>query len=520
MAFGEGLLHAIEAERAPRHWRTVSALTRRTLFTSVLLSAATFGCSDDDGSGTTSTKLECPVHVQRCDVHSSQCRQRIFDYVGCVRGHSTRERQPPIEFIKLSDLLEAVQAAEMEAPDPDADAQRRALSLLGLVASSDVAATEAAAERVQGIAALYLPESKQVVMIEDPGGTEPSEEELGLPIDVFNMSVLAHEYVHAYQDREYDLGRFQSNIPDNFDGQLAAISAIEGEATLYEYEFLLDVLDRQDADRRKIFEALVDAAETTLAESDSPWLAARSIFPYTYGGHSAWSVEQTDGALGLERLRNSETTLSYLERRWGALERSGEATRVGRANDAGLEKVTSDDLGAWLLNGFMGRAVTLETDEALRVARQWSSDELSVWRGPDDEVLVHWVVGYASADAANSDWSWAEQAQVLADRGSPIADAKWLVSNREQSLVITASTNSNGSALARLHTSNELDETTETMVSNADSGIPLPTFAYQRVASSVNLRPKETSLAERARRENAVRRRLFNATSSLLRGAK
>src|SRR5690606_3634913 len=140
------------------------------------------------------------------------CRQRIFDKVGCMRGHSRRTTPPPIEFIKLGDLLNAVQAEEEKKPDPDAETQRRGLSLLGLVHPADVAASQAAAERLEGLAALYIPETKQVVMIEDPGGSEPSEAELGLPPPVFYMSVLAHEYVHVYQDREYDLLKFQRKI--------------------------------------------------------------------------------------------------------------------------------------------------------------------------------------------------------------------------------------------------------------------------------------------------------------------
>ncbi len=441
-----------------------------------------------------------------------------FSTASVVCAATKRETPPPIEFIKLSDLLAAIQAEEMETPDPDAETQREGLSLLGLVATADVAATEAAAERVEGLAALYIPEDKRVIMIEDPGGVEPSEEDLGLPVPVFNMSVLAHEYVHAYQDREYDLVQFQKQIPDNFDGQLASISSVEGEAALYEYEFLFDVMNRQDADRQSWFEALVDAAEEALAESDSPWLAARGIFPYTYGAHSAWKLTDTDGPEALEGLRQATTTRSYIERRFGALEPNRTpGAEVSTATDAGLDQVVHDDLGAWLVNGFVSRALQATTETALYAAREWSADQVSVWRGPEDEVLIQWVVGYTPSEAttdagAGGTWSWPTQAQVLAANDPP-SDGAWLVSDRNGTWIVTASTDANSTALPRLHQTNTLSPNDGDVTPlDADAGLALPSFTYQRTGlPALNQSPTMASRTKRARAENVTRRRLLHA---------
>jgi hypothetical protein len=499
---------------------------RKCCVPSGLLSIVLSGCSDDPPNAA-NTRVTCSSELDVCDVHSAQCRQRIFDRVGCMRGHSTRETPPPIEFIQLSELLAAIQEEEAQAPDPDAEAERRGLSLLGLVAPSDIAADEAAAERLEGLAALYIPESKQVVMIEDPDGDQPTEEQLGIPVDVFNMTVLAHEYAHAYQDREYDLTKFQRGIPDNFDGQLAGISAVEGEATLFEYEFLLDVLKRQDADRRRLFEGLVDEAERALAESDSPWLAARGIFPYTYGAHSAWSIQASKGLDGLEQLRQSTTTSSYLERRYGKLETDLSDARVPSPADAGLDPVVRNDLGAWLLNGFVSRALGVSVQTAIRAALQWNSDEVSVWRGPNEEVLTNWVVAFnpstarPETDDGGVAWSWPDSATPLAEIDPPLEGSGWLVSVGSQALTITTSTDRESSALERLH-QGEKPSTEDAFTSNIDAAPPsLPSFTFKRITPALERQRKPMAVsAERIGNENEVRRRLLSKVSPLLRQVK
>jgi hypothetical protein len=441
-----------------------------------------------------------------------------------MRGHSKRESPPPIEFIKLSELLTALQQEEADAPDPDAETQRQGLSLLGLVAATDIAATEAVETRVEGLAALYIPEAKQVIMIEDPGGTEPTEEALGLPVDVFKMSVLAHEYVHAYQDREYDLVKFQAAIPHNFDGQLAAISAVEGEATLYEYEFLFDVMDRPNIDRQQVFESVTDAAEEALRSNASPWIVARGIFPYTYGAHSAWLLESTAGPEGLEQLRMSTTTRSYIARRFSA---DGDpldsALALAPQTDAGLESVVQDDLGAWLLNGFLGQVLGDTTEEALAAAQQWSGDQVSVWRGPNSEVLTNWVIAHkpSGSDAGVAPLPWAAKAQALTALTPPIAESGWLVSTDGDKLVITTSTNAQSEALPLLHAGQSL--TSEgidggTLAADSDGGTALPSRRYQRVSTRVQppAKPMAPSVARLAL-ESDVRRRLLRRISPLLR---
>lgn len=489
-------------------------------------SLVALGCGAEEPSG--GVAFSCSAHVERCDVHSAQCRQLIFDKIGCMRGHTTRTTPPPVHFVQLRQLIDELQQAEAKAPDLDAEATRRGLSLLGLVATKDIDAQEAVAERLEGLAALYIPETKQVVMIEDGDADDASESPSGLPADVFGMSVLAHEYVHAYQDREYDLQKFQRRMPSNFDGQLASISAVEGEAALYEYEFLFDVLDRTAVDRRGVFEALVDAAEEALRTSDSPWLAARGIFPYTYGAHSAWALESEGGAEALEGLRSSKTTLSYIERRFGALERDDPTPIPSSADaDAGsaLQKVVDDDLGAWLLNAFVSRALELPQAAALHAARQWSSDQLSVWRGNDDEVLVHWAIGLSPArdlgDAPSEEvFSFAGQRETLANLAPPVNGSAWRLSLEPDRLVITASTEADSDAVDTLHRAHRLGrvdvDAGDADGGATDAGLPLASFGYQQVPPESRSAHGRFGSVRQVAQEQKLRSRALRKLSPLL----
>lgn len=493
-----------------------------TCMGAVCSSLVTIGCGADESDG--GAPLSCESHVEPCDVHSAQCRQRIFDKIGCMRGHTTRTTPPRIQFIELRQLLFELQQAEADKPDPDAEATRRGLNLLGLVSTKDIDAQEAVAERLEGLAALYIPETKQVIMIEDPEADEATESASGLPADVFGMSVLAHEYVHAYQDREYDLQAFQRHMPSNFDGQLASISAVEGEAALYEYEFLFDVLERNSVDRRRVFEALVDAAEEALRDSDSPWLAARGIFPYTYGAHSAWALESDGGPEALEKLRRSKTTLSYIERRFGTFERDtpDKIPSVADADiDAGLDNVEDDDLGAWLLNAFLGRTLDLSQAQAVHAARQWSSDQVSIWRGSDDEVLVHWVIGLAEADDLENDaseevFSFADHARTLNDLVPPVEGSTWRVSYEPGRVVITASTNATSDAVDTLHRAHAFDaDNADADTSAADGGLPIASFGFKHVLAKRGA-SGHLGAARQVEQEQQLRRRALRKLSSLL----
>jgi len=173
-----------------------------------------------------------------CDITQSDCQQDIYYADLRLRGdgYDPFAGMPPIRTISedqyRTELLDqAAQDAQHAVPQPWWD---EALLLLGLVPSTG-GTTQAASidNQVQETAAYYL--SGKVTVIAHPA---PSGDPTTVAFQPFNnMSTLAHELIHALQDRELDL-QFQSQSTDQ---DFAQKALIEGDAALYQRLFEYNV---------------------------------------------------------------------------------------------------------------------------------------------------------------------------------------------------------------------------------------------------------------------------------------
>lgn len=421
-----------------------------------LLAMMTFGCSSEGRpppSGGT-----CGADLELCDIHDWRCRQRVLDAVVCLRGGLAWVDQPETQFLQLSDLLEA---AAVEEPTPDERTIRGGYALFGLVAPAEVADDAATAAALDSVAAFYSPGDWSVFIVENPGGPELSEADLGMPVEAYRMSVLAHEYVHFLQDLEFDLDEFTERLDGSYDSSLALISSIEGEAALYEGVFTFTLLGKNPSESRLIssFSDFIDYAEEAIRLVDSPWLEARSIFPYTYGAHSAAVLHAREGKKALEELRRSGSTLEYLQRRWDVASSTVPSTsEFETRDDPQLVLVDEEVLGPWLLNAFWSRATGASTEEALALALRWESDHMTIWsgnvaRGDQPELVGQWVIelaaGAESDDDDTSRWV-AELARSLGTATPPKGAASWSVRADETRLEVTASSLARSEAVSRL----------------------------------------------------------------------
>src|SRR5690606_32601023 len=183
---------------------TVLAVNLHCSLWSALVAVGVFGvgCSskqtsiEEDRIG-----LACDSEIRLCDIHRAECRQDVLDAVACLRGYTRQVAQPEARFIRLSDLRGSAQG-ELDSDQRDL---RAAYGLFGLVGKEHEDGEAAFEARIDDIAAIYNAEADLVFIVEDPGGRIPTEAELGMPLEAYQMSVLAHEYVHFLQDREFDL---------------------------------------------------------------------------------------------------------------------------------------------------------------------------------------------------------------------------------------------------------------------------------------------------------------------------
>lgn len=337
------------------------------------------------------------VDLQPCDIREAGCQDDIFLAVQRARGSvwDPWAERPAMRVISAADfrreLLDAEQAAA-EAPDAPYDYFEAAQELLGLL-DPERTSTASVDARVDNVAAYYSYADRGVTIVDhgDAGDL------------VSATSVLAHELVHAAQDRELGLGWF--SLPSTRDGSNARQAIIEGEARLYENLVMLDVrgLSVDGVDWNGYHERLLTAARGRVFESTSPGfqlygllypLGARYLTArYLRGGNTAvrdvWGnlPRQVVSIVRQDGKRRSEWQCGVPE------EPDGYTYRTDTA------------LGALNLYGIATRWVDDES-AAWRVAEAWAGDQLFLYSLESEETALIWeLLVDAELAAEATDWA-------------------------------------------------------------------------------------------------------------------
>jgi hypothetical protein len=154
----------------------------------------------------------------------------------------------------------------------DADTDGRLLAALGAVpAGTDL--VELQSELLAGqVAGFYDPESDELVV-----RSEPAQDGL----DPTAQTVVAHELQHALADQAFELPVDIYEDVDDGDAALAALSLIEGDATLTQQQFTVVGLS---IDEQLGLTADPNALAAQRQLADVPYYVARSLdFPYLAG---------------------------------------------------------------------------------------------------------------------------------------------------------------------------------------------------------------------------------------------
>lgn len=390
------------------------------------------GCSDDD-------ELDCgSVEYGTCDIRSEQCQRLVFDQMRCLRG-STDAPRPRVSVVSVEDLRQELesQGGEMESDD-ELEQVYASLAVLGLLDLDDTTVDAQVEFQLDALLGFYSHASKRIVVVDH-----------GAPLDDEQATTtLGHEYIHAMQDAEFDLRRYQNDVTFSYDSGLAATSLIEGEAVLFDGFQLARIIDRDPAfvDWLGYYGEFTAAANEYSAEERSPVLVAPAIFPYTYGGYGAAVSHERAGTRGIDQARRRDlSTQSFLARRAessvfvpqdAAALVELEVSRVG-----GLEPLGAESLGAWLVHAFLVRVLSDPVEPDL--ARYWRGDVISLFHdeatGASEFV---WKVRF-TAPARASSFSQRVDAAVARNNGS------WSASSSGDVSVIVGSSRP-GADLSRL----------------------------------------------------------------------
>jgi hypothetical protein len=322
-----------------------------------------------------------------CDISEESCQERLFELAKCVSGrHGAR---PPVRITSKANSRD-------RAERPQAGSARAALEGaacvlgLGLGLGKELErqrASEQASSSESGLdaRAYYSPRERVVFFVLDDGSDASDERAL---------STLVHEYVHALQDEDGELLAAQNGSDARtLDQELAAWSAFEGEAVVYEEA--VRALRHERDPRSTLLERFAQRAsgsDSAIVRQRRPLTASFAMFPYTYGAY--WATLETEKPVSTQQI---------MARRHG-FELAGEATSCADESPEtlgpGYPRRTRDTLGAWLVQAYVRRH-TGDPERARAAVRNWRGDWLSVYtRAPTGAPGIVWQSCWDSAQTA------------------------------------------------------------------------------------------------------------------------
>jgi hypothetical protein len=225
------------------------------------------------------------------------------------------------------------------------------------------------------VAGLYSPTDKALYVVSRSGGIGPAQK-----------TTFAHEFTHALQDQNFDIGSLSLDEIGHGDQSLARLSLVEGDATLLMTLWQIKNLSQADLGQL-LAEAAGDPGTQVLLDAP-PVLRESLLFPYTSGLSFVQGLQAGGGweAVNAAFRKPPASTEQILHPEKYA---SGEApiavtipadlaTRLGSG-----WKVTSEDTnGEFQLAAWLRTNSAIDAATANAAAAGWGGDRIDLVEGP------------------------------------------------------------------------------------------------------------------------------------------
>jgi hypothetical protein len=302
---------------------------------------------------------------------------------------------PPMNVISEQQYrAEVIAGREQRMRETGVDYVTPALKLLHMIDPNEVpsAATDF---KVASVAAYYDPQSHNVTII-DRGTIADLRQ---------GVQTLAHELVHAAQDRDVGFGQLYQRVisADN----LNALSALlEGEATVY--GLLVDAkqqdIPKSAIDWRILTNWAIDIRTHIFSDDPSPYRAANTELAYPLGGLYMSAAYIEGGPLAVRSLFDDPplSAARFMAGRAKPGDAAVPAWACGLpAAPTGYAVQIGDELGPLNMYAFATRFSVTETQAWDRAAR-WTGDRFYVYAKPADatSIAVVWLLRCTDAQAA------------------------------------------------------------------------------------------------------------------------
>jgi hypothetical protein len=357
--------------------------------------------------------------LEPCDIRETSCQFDVFMAVQDVRGSIWDPwlEPPPMRVIsEASYRAEVIAAREQAIRDRGPDYLTPALKLLRMIDPNEL--PDADADFMVGSVVAYYSTLTHVVTIIDRGVKADHRAD---------VQTLAHELVHAAQDRDVGISRLYAPVHST-DSANALNALVEGEADMY--ALLVDAKQREIPKKQIDWRILSDWAgdlRVKVFGSDSPFRPANQELPYPLGALYVSGAYVEGGPLAVRTLFDQPplSAARYMSGRG----RPGDVPQppwvcAVPAAPSGYELRVSEELGALSLYAFMTRFSAGEST-AWSLANLWRGDRFFVYTRPenDAELAVVWQVRCPEPTSAETlrsaiavaPWAGAVQTAVQGD---------------------------------------------------------------------------------------------------------
>jgi hypothetical protein len=366
-----------------------------------------------------------------CDITRSACQEGIYRSVAELLGVEA-EGPPPVRTISAEEH-EAEVYERYEPEKVEVTAWTIASRLMGFIPDGDSTLTETRVQWKLDIWGYYSSKTKLVTIIDRD--YEPEDA----------TSLLAHEFVHALQDREFGFDDIWEGV-DSEDEWMATRSVIEGDAKLVEWVWYFDAhgFALEPEDWNEVHAENKDWLLERVRESSEPFLHSVSDFPYIYGFEFMTNAFLNGGRAARRSIwenppRSSSAIMKgYVAFTDGQTEKGLGFSASHPSPVLGYEVYEETELGMWYLYAFLVRhgldeahawdtASSLQRD--LFGAYESDSEIASVWRfrfqEPDYSDLVAQALAKATRDVSWQVLERADETFLLAAE-TQSALASWL----------------------------------------------------------------------------------------------
>jgi hypothetical protein len=373
----------------------------------LIVFAASLAACGGDGA----PPFTVPPDLVRCDITQVNCQRAIFESVAeSLEADPTS--MPSIRTISVEQFEEEVRS-RVNDDDLTLDPETRGLRLIGFIPEAAESVTETEIDyQVNAIAAYYSSGSRSITVID-----RDYEE-------VSAQSILAHEFVHAIQDREFGIGSVYADVSTT-DGVMGARTVIEGDATYSSFAWVYDQLDYapDSIDWDQIYLDFQEGSRQDAADPEVPMTASASGFPYAFGMELLGRATQDLGLSGRAAFFTAPPPSALASMvGYGGFVTHG-FTPLDVPEDAfpspvaESEIVLEDRHGAWYVFATL-RRLGVNEFAAWVYATLWRGDELGIFEN-GSEVVAVWRIRFVEdpsfiVDAINQstrDVAWSAVAE-------------------------------------------------------------------------------------------------------------